>query len=132
MARNINKHKDEGAVQSSLYERLGGSEGITKIAGDLVDIHLENPAIAPRFGGTDINALKNGAATFFISGTGGPNVYAGKDMLATHKGMNISATEFMAVLDDALTALQKNDIGQREQEEVLFVLYSMRPDVVLV
>lgn len=132
MARNIDKQKDEGAMQSSLYERLGGSEGITKIAGDLVDIHLENAAIAPRFFGKDINALKNGAATFFIFGTGGPNVYAGQDMLATHKGMNISATEFMAVLDDALTALQKNDIGQREQEEVLFILYSIRSDVVLV
>jgi hemoglobin len=35
----------------------------------------------------------------------------------------------MAVLDDALTALQKNAIGQREQEEVLFTLYSMRPDI---
>jgi len=119
-------------MQNSLYERLGGSEGITKIAGDLVNIHLENPAIAPRFDGLDVADLKNGAATFFISGTGGPNVYAGQDMLATHKGMNISATEFMAVLDDALIALQKNNVGQREQEEVLFVLYSMRSDVVLV
>ncbi len=53
-------------------------------------------------------------------------------MLATHKGMNISAHEFMAVLDDALEALAKNNIGQREQEEVLFVLYSMRNEVVLV
>jgi hemoglobin len=119
-------------MEGSLYERLGGSEGITKIAGDLVDIHLKNPAIAPRFGGKDVEVLKNGAATFFISGTGGPNVYEGQDMIATHKGMNISATEFMAVLDDALSALELNDIGQREQEEVLFVLYSMRSDVVLV
>ena len=53
-------------------------------------------------------------------------------MLAAHKGMNISAHEFMAVLNDALEALTRNDIGQREQEEVLFVLYSMRSDIVLV
>jgi len=46
--------------------------------------------------------------------------------------MNISAQEFMAVLDDALIALEKNNIGQREKEEVLFVLYSMRNDVVLI
>lgn len=53
-------------------------------------------------------------------------------MLAAHKGMNIAATEFMAALDDALSALEKNNIGQREQEEVLFVLYSMRDQIVLV
>jgi hemoglobin len=53
-------------------------------------------------------------------------------MLAAHKGMNISALEFMAVLDDALEALEKNNVGQPEQAEVLFALYSMRSQVVLV
>jgi hemoglobin len=53
-------------------------------------------------------------------------------MLAAHKGMNISALEFMAVLDDALTALEKNKVEQREQEEVLYIFYSMRSQIVLV
>ncbi|MDX8410651.1 MAG: group 1 truncated hemoglobin [Mariprofundaceae bacterium] len=119
-------------MSESLYERLGGTEGITSIASDIVDNHVANKAIAARFVETDLPALKNAAATFFISGTGGPDVYQGKDMLAAHKGLNISALEFMAVLDDTLSALEKNNIGQREQEEVLFVLYSMRADVVLV
>lgn len=119
-------------MSESLYERLGGSAGITQIASDLVEIHLSNPAIAPRFINSDPDRLIKGAATFFITGTGGPNVYEGKDMLATHKGMNISAQEFIATLDDALKALQKNKVGQREQEEVLFVLYSMKSDIVLV
>ncbi len=36
-------------MELSLYERLGGSDGITKIASDTVDLHLKNAAIAPRF-----------------------------------------------------------------------------------
>lgn len=119
-------------MQASLYERLGGTEGITNIANDVIDYHLANPAVAPRFAASDAAKLKHAAATFFIAGTGGPNVYAGKDLLAAHRGMNISPTEFMAVLDDALAALAKNGIGQREQEEVLFALYSMRSQVVRV
>ena len=39
--------------------------------------------------------------------------------------------EFIAMLDDAMAALEKNNIGQREKEEVLFVLFSMKSDVVL-
>lgn len=116
-------------MSESLYARLGGTEGITQIASDLVDNHLENPIIQKRFETHDKAALKNGAATFFIAGTGGPNVYEGKDMTGTHKGMNISEAELVAALDDALDALQKNDVGQREQEEVLFILYSMRKEV---
>lgn len=119
-------------MSQSLYERLGGTEGITRIACDVVDNHIANPAIKARFQDVDPDKLKRGAATFFITGTGGPAVYDGKDMLATHRGMNISEKEFMAVLDDALAALAKNDIPQREQEEVLFVLYSMRGEVVAV
>ena len=117
-------------MEKSLFDRLGGSERITKIASDLVDIHLANPRIAPRYASSDVEAVKKGAATFFISGTGGPDVYKGKNMLATHKGMNIDGEEFLAVLDDALEALEKNNIGQREKEEVLFVLYSMKPEIV--
>ena len=119
-------------MSKSLFERLGGIEGITSISNDVVDNHLANKSIATRFANSDLSKIKNAAATFFITGTGGPNVYTGKDMLAAHKGMNISAAEFMSVLDDALSALEKNNIGQREQEEVLFVLYSMRSQIVLV
>ncbi|MCJ7558594.1 MAG: group 1 truncated hemoglobin [Gammaproteobacteria bacterium] len=119
-------------MSTSLYERLGGTTGATAIANDLVEYHLANKAIATRFEGSDPAKLKHAAATFLIAGTGGPNNYQGKDMLAAHKGMNIAASEFMAVLDDALDALQKNNIGQREQEELLFILYSMRSQIVLV
>ena len=117
-------------MTQSLYERLGASEGIKQIANDVVECHLKNPTIATRFKAHDPDMLKNGAATFFISGTGGPDVYEGKDMLATHKHMNVSHEEFMAVCDDALEALQMNDIGQREQEEVLFIFYSMRNEII--
>lgn len=119
-------------MQESLYERLGGTDVIQQISSDIVDQHMKNPIIATRFADSNLPKLKQTVTEFFITGTGGPNLYKGKDMLSAHKGMNIAATEFMAVLDDALFALDKNNIGQREQEEVLFVLYSMRSDIVLV
>jgi len=120
-------------MTDSLYERLGSTEGITQIASDLVDIHMQNPVVSARYADSDVAAVKNGAATFFISGTGGPaDAYKGKDMLETHKGMDISDEEFIAVLDDAMVALDKNGIDQRTKEEVLFVLYSMKGDIIRV
>lgn len=119
-------------MSESLYERLGGTEGINKIASDIVDLHAANKAIGTRFAESDIPAVKNALATFFIAGTGGPDVYEGKEMLEAHKGMNISATEFVSGLDDALIAFEKNNVGQREQEESLFILFGLRGDIVLV
>ena len=49
-----------------------------------------------------------------------------------HKGMNIDNDEFVAMLDDAMAALEKNNIGQREKEEVLYIFFSLKGDVVLV
>ena len=118
-------------MSESLYERLGGTEGIQRIVNDLVDNHAENSRISLRFAETDLDKLKKGAAEFFISGTGGPNVYEGKDMVSAHKSMNIGNDEFMAVLDDAMAALEKNNVGQREREEVIYILLSLKGDVVL-
>ena len=115
---------------SSLYERLGGTAGITAIASDLVDLHLSNPRIAPRYADSDIAAVKNAAATFCMAASGGPSVYEGKDMVAAHRGMNIDDAEFVAVLDDAMEALDKNGIGQREKEEVLFFFYGLKAEIV--
>ena len=116
----------------TLHERLGGSDVITRIVSDMVDIHTKNPRIAPRFASSDLPTVKQSAAAFFIAGSGGPNHSQGKDMLAAHKGMNIDADEFISVLDDALEALEKHNIGQREKEEVLYILYSMRRDIIRV
>ena len=68
----------------------------------------------------------------FCAGTGGPEAYTGQDMVATHKGMNISEQEFMSVIDDAMDALQKNSIDDATRNEVLAVLWSMRKEVVRV
>ncbi len=114
----------------TLYERLGSTEKITKIADDIIKFHLKNPTIATRYKAFDSTALKHGAATFIIAGTGGPDIYEGKDMITTHSHMNISDTEFNAVLDDILLVLDKHDVGQREKEEFLFILYGLKKEIV--
>ena len=116
-------------MTTSLYERLGETPGIESIAKDLVANHLKNPKVSSRYT-SDAKDIANGAATFFIQGTGGPAVYKGDDMPTVHRAMNISSEEFLAVLDDAMAALDSNNIGQREKEEVLMVLYSMKDDIV--
>jgi len=117
-------------MTNTLYNRLGGTDGIRRIVDVLVDNHAKNPVVSARFAGSDMNNLKQMAGDFFITGSGGPEVYSGKDMIAAHQFMNISGDEFVAVLDDAMNALQANGIGQREQEEVLYILYNIKGQIV--
>jgi hemoglobin len=56
--------------------------------------------------------------------------YTGKSMKDTHATMNVNEAEFNAVVDDVMAALAKNKIRPQEQNEVLAILWSVRPDVV--
>ena len=57
-------------MTASLYERLGSTEGITKIADDLIDIHIANPRIAARYSNSDVAKVKHAAATCCVPGVG--------------------------------------------------------------
>jgi len=118
---------------TTLYERLGRREGITRITADLMKNHLANPLVNARYmSSEDLERVERRVVEFFCAGTGGPETYTGKDMVATHKGMNINEQEFMSVIDDAMDALQKNGIDESTRNEVLAVLWSMRREVLRV
>lgn len=118
---------------ASLYERLGRREGITRITRELMKNHLANPLVKTRFEKSeDLDRVERRAIEFFCAGTGGPETYTGQDMLATHRGMNISEQEFMAVIDDAMAALETCSIDAPTRNEVLAVLWSMKREVIRV
>ena len=123
---------EQAAIMSddSLYARLGGRPGIARIVEDIWNNHISNPLINKRYADSDPNEVKRLVAEMCCAGFGGPETYTGKDMIAAHKGMNINDTEFVAVCDDVLDALQKNDVGQREKDEILCILYSLKNEVV--
>ena len=72
------------------------------------------------------------AKEFFAAGSGGPDPYTGRDMLTTHKGMNVSEQEFIAVVDDILWALDKHGITDDTKKDVLAILYSLKGEVIRV
>ena len=95
-------------VTNSLYDRLGGQAGITRITRELMKSHLTNPLVKTRYENSeDLARVERRVVEFFCAGAGGPESYSGQDMLATHRGMNISEQEFITVVDDAMDALEK-------------------------
>jgi hemoglobin len=118
---------------TSLYERLGQREGIARITRTLIENHLANPLIKTRYEASENMArVEQRVIEFFCVGAGGPQSYSGKDMRATHRGMNISEQEFVTVIDDAMAALETNGIEPGTRNEVLGILWSLKGDVIRV
>ncbi|RTR33473.1 group I truncated hemoglobin [Shewanella atlantica] len=115
---------------ASLYERLGGEGKIALIAADIFDTHAANPTIASRYKDSDRERVIKVVTEFLCSGTGGPQDYTGKNMLDAHRAMNINEREYMAVLDDIIVALDKNDVGEREKQEMLMIAYSIKAEII--
>ena len=122
-------------MEKTLFEKLGGRSGISKIVDDTVDAHMKNPAINARFlpykaQPERLAKIKEHTVDFFSAGSGGPAVYAGKDMITAHTGMNISPDEYMHVIDDIFIALGKQSVNEETKQEVLAILLSLKPMIV--
>jgi len=117
---------------TSLYDRLGRHEGIARITRTLIDNHMANPLVNARYGASDMPKVEQRVIEFFCAGAGGPETYTGKDMLATHKGMNISEQEFVTVVDDAMAALETHNIDAATRNDVLAILWSLKGEVIRV
>lgn len=118
---------------TTLYDRLGRRDGITRITRALIKNHLANPLVSNRYSQVeDMDRVELNVVDFFCAGAGGPESYAGKDMLSTHRGMNISEQEFVAVIDDAMAALETCNVDAPVRGEVLAILWSLKPEVIRV
>lgn len=69
---------------------------------------------------------------FISAGTGGPQVYTGRDILTAHKGMNISEQELIAVVNDIMNAMDQNNLGEAEKQEMLAIGYSLKDEIIRV
>ena len=120
-------------MSSTLYERLGGVDRISKLALDIVALHYNNPLIKTRFEQVkDRGQLERNISDFICAGTGGPQTYSGKDVLSAHKHMNIDERELVSAIDDVMAAMTKNGYAQAEKNDILAILYSLKGDVVRV
>ncbi len=114
---------------ASLYERLGGEEKIRMIASCIFDNHARNEVVNARYKDSDRDRVIQVVTEFICAGTGGPQAYTGQDMLTAHRGMNVNETEYLAVIDDIMAALDSNDVGEREKQEVLMIAYSLKDEI---
>ncbi len=115
---------------ASLYDRMGGHDKLEAIAKTIFANHMGNDVVRPRYEKSDPAEVVRKVTEFMCAGFGGKEEYTGQDMLTAHKGMNISDTEFNAVVNDVILALDEHQIGQVEKDEVLCALWSMRQEIV--
>jgi hemoglobin len=142
--------EEKGNVKRSLFERLGGEEGIALIVEDWVNRAIADPRVnwerkGVKKGGFGFdrgdsvewpNTPENGTrmkkhiAQFIANSTGGPTLYEGKEMKPVHAPMQITNDEFEAAIGDLKASLDNLGVPTEEQKELLAVIETARPQIV--
>jgi hemoglobin len=116
--------------EESLYERLGGQKAIVAVVDDFVGNVAADGRINGFFARTDVARLKRLLAEQICAGTGGPCTYTGRDMKSAHAGMGVTPAHFDALAEDLVKTLNKFNVPQKEQKELLAILSPMQKDIV--
>jgi hemoglobin len=122
----------DAAPPTTLYDRLGGKDGVDAVA----DIFSKNLLADPRVN-KYFKKSKDGLAHFkqmiaeqICQLGGGPCQYSGKDMKEAHKGMGIADAQFDAVVEDLKLALDEKGVSEQDKSELFAALAPMRSDIV--
>lgn len=123
------------AQSKSLYDRLGGQPAVEAVANGLVDKILADSRVNKWFAHAasspeNTKAYKATLAAFICQSVGGPCKYTGRDMVAAHKGRKVTNEAFNAVAEDLAAQLDELKVPQKEKQEVMELVGSLRPAIV--
>lgn len=117
----------------SLYHRLGGYDGIAAFTDDFLSRATNDPVIVPFFKGlttADLQRIRQHLVEQICSATGGPCFYTGKDMKASHAELEITPAVWNAFTGHLNETIAHFKIGDRERNELVAFINSVKPDIV--
>lgn len=113
----------------TLYERLGGDEGIETVVDEFYDRVLADESLQEYFEDTDMDALRDHQRAFLTMVAGGPEEYDGEDMREAHAHLGITKSDFAAVAGHLDNALRSQNVADEDREQALAAVAGLEDDV---
>ena len=121
------------AQDKTLYERLGGYDGIAKVVDDFIGRLVADKQFEKFFIGQSTDSkkkIRNHVIEQFCVATGGPCVYTGRDMKTSHAGLGITEAEWNAGANHLAAALDKYKVDEKSKAEVIAFVSTLKKDIV--
>ncbi|MEQ5816320.1 group 1 truncated hemoglobin [Marinobacter sp. NFXS11] len=115
--------------ENSLYQQLGEREGIANVVEDLLYLIVEDERINQQFKGMDVAQFHHNLTDQLCELSGGPCAYTGREMRELHSDMAITDTQFNALAENLILAMEKNDIPTGAQNRLIKQLLPLYPDI---
>jgi len=117
----------------SLYKRLGSYDAIAAVVDDFIGRLVADKQLSRFFTGASDDSkkrIRQHLVEQICQATGGPCFYTGRSMKASHEGLGITESDWNAGVADLVATLEKFKVPQREKDELLGAVSSLKPDIV--
>jgi hemoglobin len=118
----------------SLYKRVGGYDAIAAVVDDFLGRLAGDAQLKRFFVGTSADSLKRIRQLVveqLCSAAGGPCLYIGRTMRATHDGLNITEADWNSAVKHLVATLDKFNVPEKEKGELIGAVASLKPDIVI-
>ncbi|MFN3709756.1 MAG: group I truncated hemoglobin [Alishewanella aestuarii] len=116
-------------TKPSLYQQLGGEQGIAAITDGLLREIEQDQRIVHHFVDTDIARFRRLLTEQLCNISGGPCQYTGGTMQQSHTGFNITQADYDALVENLINVMQQQNISISAQNQLLALLAPMYKDI---
>lgn len=117
----------------SLYKRLGGYDALAAVTDDFLGRIAKDPKLSRFLSGISTDSLgriRQHIVENLCASTGGPCVYTGRTMKASHAGLGITREDFQQSAVLLTQTLDKFNVPAAEKAEVLAFVGTLEKDIV--
>ncbi|MDO6441836.1 MULTISPECIES: group 1 truncated hemoglobin [unclassified Marinobacter] len=114
---------------NSLYLQLGERAGIADVVEDLLYLIVDDERINEQFKGMDVAQFHRNLTDQLCELSGGPCKYTGREMRELHAAMGITDTQFNALAENLILAMEDNNIPTAAQNRLIKRLLPLYPDI---
>lgn len=121
------------AAERSLYQRLGGYDAIAAVTDDFIARLAGDAQFARFFGGLSTDSklhLRQMVVEQLCAASGGPCVYVGRTMKASHAGLGITEREWSDAAAHLVASMDRYKVAKGEKDQVIAFVSTLKPDIV--
>ena len=121
------------AHEQPLYKRVGGYDAIAAVTDDFLGRLATDAQLSRFFAGVNaehVKSIRQLAVDLLCQSTGGPCYYLGRDMKSSHAGLGITESDWHVMVKHFLASLAKFQVPQKEQDELVAIVATLKKDMV--
>ena len=116
-------------TQETLYDRLGGHDGIRAVVDDFYDRLLADDDIGPLFEGADLDELRRTQTDFLCEAAGGPETYDAEPIREAHIDVPFTPEHIQQAVEHLYGSLEAFDVPDDDADAVVSAVAEYESDL---